>query len=61
MKGANPKQLEHYVQQQSGAQGEASGSSSSKKNFGIPGHVKNNKEKKKRKTTIYIFCSFHIE
>lgn len=49
MKGANPKQLEHYVQQQSGVQGEASGSSSSKKNFGIPGHVKNNNKKKKKK------------
>jgi hypothetical protein len=56
MKGANPKQLEHYVQQQSGAQGEASGSSSSKKNFGIPGHVKDNNNKKK--TIIYIFLLF---
>lgn len=58
MKGANPKQLEHYVQQQSGAQGEASGSSSSKKNFGIPGHVKNNKEKKKEKRQFIYFVLF---
>lgn len=39
MKGANPKQLEAYVQQQSGQQA-ASGSATAKKNYGIPGHVK---------------------
>ncbi|RCH85605.1 Thioredoxin-like protein 1 [Rhizopus stolonifer] len=37
MKGANPKQLEAYVQQQSGQQA-ASGSATAKKNYGIPGH-----------------------
>lgn len=45
MKGANPKQLEAYIQKLSGEQQQQQGESS-KKNYGVPGHVRTTKKKK---------------
>jgi hypothetical protein len=42
MKGANPKQLEAYIQKLSGEQQQQG--ESSKKNYGVPGHVRTKKK-----------------